>query len=480
MAVVTTTGTQVAKERQMAFDAMRAKDMAIAERTSVPKHDHAEMGRSLAAGDSAPRAEISVSRQAADRFAGMAEGEARTMERTFRPETAVSMAAERERTVARATTGGTTTPPPPPPPEKPEEPPVLPPSVPPTEIEGGDIPTTEDEWESRQQWAEYERRQETRKGLRDIAQLREQARLDRARAGVTDRQQDVAEGYSEQALAESRLQREQAGHLLDVAAVKAGDQRREAEIASINIESLEAEAVARQVEIGGIGEQTQAAVDERRAQIEEIGLAASIAMEDTNLAAQRAEAEAAVLSAARGAGGQVVEQQAASRTAAKERQLGRIGQKADLATEKVSQQIKGIRSRGKVATEKAKAAVTKARKAQEVQQVRITGAEARAGVIERQGELDSAAMEIAANQSALKAAALEADAAGLGLDAEAQRVNADFADKAADEGIEALVDRPPIPDWNAIGRNRERMSGWQRASSIVGIVGGVLNIASWF
>ena len=96
---------------------------------------------------------------------------------------------------------------------------------------------------------------------------------------------------------------------------------------------------------------------------------------------------------------------------------------------------------------------------------------------ERALDLSADEMTLAATRSTLQAATIEADAAGLGLDAQAAEKNAEHLEQQADEGLDALISRPPIPDWNAIGRNAKKAQRWSNASSIVGIAGTVL---SWF
>lgn len=330
-----------------------------------------------------------------------------------------------------------------------------------TELEGGKIPTTTDEWKSKQQWEEYGRRQETVAGLRKIAELREQAELDASKSEVTLRRAGVADDRSTQALAEAQVALQRAG-------ADAADQERLAEIAGLNVDALQAEQASRALERGEITTQSAAAIGERQLKMEGVAAAASEAIQDTELATAREQAEANVMAHARGAGGQAVEAQAASRTVQQERQIGRIGRKARNEVGQLRQQVKGLESRAKVAVARLDAAQARGDTAIETQRLHRTSAEERAEVIEEQGR-------VASDKLKLAAASFEADAADLRLDAEAQRVSGEFAQQAADEGMEALINRPPIPDWNAIGRKRESQQRWQRAAGIAGVVDRVLS-----
>ena len=388
-----------------------------------------------------------------------------------------------------------------------------PPTAPRTEIEGGAIPTTQDEWQSRAQWEEFNRRQETRKGLRDISQMRTQAELDRHRAQVFRQREEIAGGMKEAALGEATLHTRSATHAatmadeasrtagveaqltLDTAALNAADQERSAQAAAINVETLEAEIAARRLETGQISELTAAQVAQRQAQLDSVMEETAIAMEEATFAMERAEAEAAVMGAARGAGGQVVAAQEQEARAAGARQLGRIGRKADIAARKAAAGVKEAITKGDIAVQRARLDVTRTVGRAEQQRLAQAGHEERQQLImeqartraeeirtegkhrERALDLSADEMTLAATRSTLQAATIEADAAGLGLDAQAAEKNAENLEQQADEGLDALISRPPIPDWNAIGRNAKKAQRWSNASSIVGIAGTVL---SWF
>lgn len=474
MAQIAVSGiSQVRKEQQQAHDLMAAKHAAVNERMDTL--NEAPRARPMPAGGTAeaPRFEMATLPQARDgsvagglqglmsrlpeRGREGGSGGMQSLVRAVVPEAVRHVArtqAPRMAEMAASERGGGD------PPEPARPPPQVDPRPDPsrerplTEIEGGDIPTTTDEWESRREWEEFQRRQETTRGLREIAQIREQARLDEAKAGVSDRRQEIATGMKDQALAEADAALAQAG-------VDAADQERRAQVASYNVEALVEQRAAQRAEIGAISEQAGAAIEERRLQIEQISTEAAIAIEDSTLAAQKAEADAAVMSAARGAGGQVVEQQAAGRRADLQRQVGRIGVKRNLATGRMEQQVKGIQSRARMATRKTEAAIKRTTAAVKTQRRAYEGAVERRQLILDQGAL-------AADKIRLQAATFEADAAGIGLDAEAARVNARFAIQAAQEGLEALADRPPIPDWNAIGKKAEAAQRWARAGGIIG------------
>ena len=409
-----------------------------------------------------------------------------------------------------------------------------------TELEGGAIPTTQDEWQSRQEWTEYQRRRETEAGLRDVAQTRAQADLEDARARVFASEAKVSEGYAQTAMQDAAAATARAGQyermegdlasraehyealagettrsadvradlLMQTSAADAADQRRAAQIASVNIEALEAEVATRQSELGGLAATTAAQVAQRQAQIEQVAQEATFAMQDASLEALREEAEAQVMSAARGAGGQVVEAQKQQIQLARARQVGRIGDKAALAQQRLVHGIKEVESRADMARARVRGAVSRAEAQMKVQGVRAKGALARADLIQEQatvqaGEIRTAAgfesaglmlqsgdaktqaaglalqgaeMAIQATKAANQADAFRAEAAGKALDARAAGINADFARQAADEGLDALIDRPPIPDWNAIGRDMERAQRWQRASSIVDIGSKILGL----
>ena len=344
-----------------------------------------------------------------------------------------------------------------------------------TEVKGGPIPKTTDEWKSRAEWEEYNRRQETRTGLRDIAITRRQAELDKERAKVTDREQAIAEGQSELALAEG-------ARAVASAEVSAAEQDRAARMAGLSLEAHQAELAARRRESGLLDQATEAQIAQREGQIKEIAAEAAFAIEDAELAAAREAAEASVMSAARGAAGSAVEQvQKAIRDDA-ERQKGRIGTKAQIATARAEAGKAEVEARGEIAQARHEAAIERTeaevglaeeRQASHVLQAQLIRGE----YTTAEGVRITSAMEIAAQQSLLSAGSFEAAAAGLGLDARAQRDSAHFGQLAADHGLDALVNRPPIPDWNAIGRKQERANRWSRAS---GIVSTVTSILSWF
>ena len=319
-----------------------------------------------------------------------------------------------------------------------------------TEVEGGAIPTTTDEWKSKAEWEEYGRRQETVRGLREIAQIRRQAELDASRAKVAERESEIADAQKESMLAE-------------------GEQA---------IRQAQREAASLEVEAGLLSEVTQAQLDQRDAQIEEIGTAAAHAIEDAQLTADRERAEAAVMSAARGAGGSAVEQVQRDITAGAEREKGRIGTRRDIAQARLEAGKTEVTKRAEIQEERIAKQIYAIRgealgEAERVLQTK----DAEGNVVEGSGiEVEYAGIQAIGRRAALAAAGYEAAAAGLRLDRDALESNAVFGERAADEGLDALVNRPPIPDWNAIGRKAERARRWGNASSIVSTVG---SIASW-
>ena len=412
----------------------------------------------------------------------------------------------------------------PPPPTTPDPPPETPdpetpdpetpdPDPPNTEIGGGAIPTTTDEWKSKQQWEIFNRRQETKKGLRDIAQMRTQAELDKHRAQVFRDRKTHALGMKASAIAESALEVRGAVHarlmgdeavrtadvqaqlLLDSEALSAADQERLAQAAAINVESLEAEITSRKAERGHLSIITTAQVAQRQAQIDQIAIEAAFAIEDANLAAERADAEAVVMSAARGAGGQVIEAQRTEIEKDLERQVGRIGSKREQAHRRLRAAITEVRTKCDIAVDRAKLDVKKATGRAAQQRLARAGhlerqalvkaqAKTRAKEIREAGKNEESALDLSADEmvlasqrSALDATKLAADAAGFGIDAAAAAANEVYTKQIATEGLAALINRPPIPDWNAIGKKADRANRWSRASNIVGVVGTVL---SWF
>ena len=524
MAVITPTGVNVRRGQQAQLDMTRLRNA----QQRVPSHMHGTAGRVM------PAAERTA---AGTRTAGGRSGGGKTISTpTPPPRTPPS-------TPTKPTNPPVTPPPrpPTPPPEKPTSPPVTPPPLPPDttgdrtpppprtggdvatpsptdpttptsppiydddgnplDVTGERILTTENEWESRAAWDVYKRRQETQRGLRDIKQLREQAKLDLARSKIADRQKGIATSHKDAALAEATLltdrghfERESADTradiLRDTAALDAREQQRIADAAAANIEAFNAEIAAREEEQTQIPIQTRASELEREAQRQQIVFDAQAASDDTKFATDKANAEALVISAAQGAGGQVIEAQRKQRRVEERRQVGRITARRDFATTKIDQQIVGIKSRGKVAKSKADAAVKKAEVSKQIQEYRKLGAAERKKlitdhaadreqIVRDQGRLQERTLEHASTEATLQAATYEQEAAGLGLDAEALRINRAFAIGAADDGLQALADRPPIPDWNAIGKKAEAAQRWRNAGSILGVAGGVLRIADW-
>ena len=461
-AAITTTGTDVRQRQQAMLDQSRAKQEAMVDAKSEAE-------------------KVAMPRMAVDSTGTMDPGETRPPRMAMQARSAQAETETQE-------------------PERPR-----------TEIQGGDIPTTEDEWKSKAEWEEFTRRQETQTGLRDIAVTRRQAELDEARAKVFDRRQEITSGYSDAALEEAGLATQRAAltatradEAVRVAGVEAGlvesraeldaaDQRRAAEIATLNIEALEAEVVARKAEAEGIGEQTAAAVEQRQAQIDQVTLEAGHAIQDADLASQRKVAEAAVMAQARGAGGGLTELQRQDVQAERQRQAGRIGAKRDVVQRRLRAGIKEVESRADVALKKAEARVVGAIKAKGVQAARRDGARERqkaiveeaatraqeirtAGKHEKEAlTIEAGAHRVAAEKMTLQAAELEASAAGVGLDAQALRDSAEFGRQAADQGLDALINRPPIPDWNAIGRKVEAQQRWNRASGALGFATRVLD-----
>ena len=321
-----------------------------------------------------------------------------------------------------------------------------------TEVMGGPIPKTTDEWKSRAQWEEFNRRQETERGLRDVAALKRQAEADRAQAVILDQQQRIATGYKDLAAAEG-------AQAVGEAQLVADQHRSAATLAAAAVERLEREVG----EDGLLSRITQAQLDQRTAQIQEVALDAATAIEETNLASAREEAELSVVAAARGAGGSAVEQLTQDLRGAAERKVGRIGTKAEIQQQRLKAGKRELRER---------AAVEMGRMYE-----RLAGKREDAALGKRRADLIEEGIPNMREKARLRAAGFEAQAAGFGLDATAARDSAIFGDQAAAQGLNALVNRPPIPDWNAIGRKQERANRWQRAS---GIVSTVTNILSWF
>ena len=413
----------------------------------------------------------------------------------------------------RTTGGPNTNPPPPapPPPPKPDTPTVTTPGGPQgpgagavkPELEGGPIPTTENEWESRRLWEEYSRRQETAKVVRELAQMDAQRREATARAAVSDERRSIALGMK-------GTSRAQAAHALSVSthlstmsreatraagveatllegeeAQRALEYRRTAEIAQINMDGATADIAALRAEAGQLRVVTAAELAERDHRITELQEQARFDIEDANLDAERANAEAMVLSAARGAGGSLVEQQQAGIEAERERTTTRIARKRDVSHAQLTAQKRGITARGTIAQAKVRAATIKAggryqaewkdkKTATERETLTRTQATTRAAELRTKGRLESARialqaseMTIASDRATLASRTYEADSYDMLYDAQAERANAKFLKQTVADGKAALLARPPIPDWDAIGKKADRNARWSRWSGII-------------
>lgn len=501
MAVIKPGGeTSQRKEQQMALDAMRAKDAAMGASMEAATAPRGQQRMGMDAMGEVDPGRMMMSRPLPGRMRGFegdsggmggmgAEVAAKPATMAVRPQEPVAKPMmSRPRPVAAR--------------QQPQAAQETPPE-PKTELEGGAIPTTEDEWQSKAEWEAYTRRQETETGLRRVAELRKEAELADARAKVFERRGEIATGYGKAALTEAANQTRAAAHLADMsgeavrtadvqaglvlgdAALASDDQRRASQIAALNVEALEAETVFRAQEAGGIRAATAAQVEQREAQIAEVTHEAELAIQDATLAAQRAEAETQVMSAARGAGGAGVEAQRAEVRTGLQRQVGRIGTKREIAHARLQAGIKEVESRADIAIGRSVVAMEKAKVGQAQERLRIEGhkdrakqildkAKVQADEIRTKGGKDAEQlaiqaqdMTVNAQRSALSAASFEADAAGLRLDAKAEEANAEFGRQAATQGLNALINRPPIPDWNAIGRKAETSQRWQRASGLL-------------
>ena len=314
------------------------------------------------------------------------------------------------------------------------------------------IPKTTDEWQSKAEWEEYGRRQETVRGLREIAQMRRQAELDASRATVAKREADIAAGQQQQALAEGEMA----------------------------VRRAQREAASLETELGLLSDVTAAQLAQRDAQIEEMGLAAQHAMEDAELTVMREKAEAQVLSAARGAGGSAVEAVQRSLTLEGQRKVGQIGARRDVAQARLQAGKEELTARAEIQEQKIADQIYAIRGEALDQATRVlqetTGKGEEREVVPGSGiKVEYAGIQAIGRRAALAAAGYETAAAGLRLDKQALEDNAVFGERAAEEGLDALVNRPPIPDWNAIGRKAERAQRWGRASSIASTVGSVVS-----
>ena len=452
------------------------------------------------------------------------------------------------RTIAvlpRTQTGTTPTtppkppPPPPTPPPRPPTPPPTPPARPPTpgdtgnrgptggnpagpkgpgagavkpELEGGPIPTTENEWESRRLWEEFGRRQESAKAIRELAQMDAQRREATARASVYDERRRIA-------LVEAGTARDQAAHELSVsthlstmsreavrtAGVQAdlllGEEgqralefRRAAETAQINMDSATADLAALRVEQGQLRAVTASELRVRDLKIAETIAEAGFEIEDATLEAERANAEAVVSSAARGAGGSLVEQQQAGIAAETERRVGRVARKRTLATGQLQAQKAGVSARGAIAQAKVRTAIVKAghtyqkewkdrATARERETLTRSQATVRAGELRAAGRHEGAKIALQAAEATIRsdramaaARTYTADSYGFKYDADAERANAKFLKQTYDDGYAALLARPPIPDWEAIGKKAEAQRRWGTMSSIMRIGIGIAGL----
>ena len=95
-------------------------------------------------------------------------------------------------------------------------------------------------------------------------------------------------------------------------------------------------------------------------------------------------------------------------------------------------------------------------------------------------ELAAEGIEVSAGRLNLQAASYELQASGSLLDAKAMRTNADMAERTADEGLQSLADRPPIPDWNAYGRKADRTERVSRVGEVIRTIGTVVGTVGTF
>ena len=359
------------------------------------------------------------------------------------------------------------------------------PEAPPTEREGGAIPTQRDVWRSQADAAEFERRLETLQSEQQITQLRDQAGQHRTAADLFRRQGVLATDQAGLAERRQAAGETQATLLDDQAAQAKTSADEQAALERLtgktraDLERREGQQRvydARRQQF--IAEMNQ---DAKRAHFEAFQASANAEMEEMRIESQREQAQMRVAAAGRGAGGPVADAQLASVQADLERKTGVIGRQIDIKRE--------LRDIG-VNIHEAERVHARAREehAETVSEMKAVlteeTANRRAALIEAEGDLARRGLEgraesqrIAAAMDGLESTNLRIQGAQMFLRQDAQEKAASYAEGAADITDWALDNRPAIPDYIHIGKEQDRQAALRNLGAGLGIIGGVVGLA---
>ena len=385
-----------------------------------------------------------------------------------------------------------------------------------TEREGGAIPTTSDVWRSQQDAAEFERRIETLQTEEQIRQLRDTAAQHAARAEIARReggqlvsQAGIAERRGELRTREAGVLEERVGAATERVALL------EDQAAHIEMESVERASIERDLTSGRADVLRQTgeirAADERR-QAELAGLSkeqrnAQLTAFVADASAQQAElriehleeaAQMRVIGAAKGTGGAYTERLVQSAAGRMERKVGRIGAQVEARRRlrDIGVQADDIRMEGAAAraahietvsemeafltehTGQRRATLTELQGTLDARAKRVQAREA--GTEEERIRLEADEARLAAEVDGLQADNLRIQAAQTFLRSDAERKSADYAATAARISDWALDNRPPIPDYIAIGKKQDRAQTIRNVGTAVGVIGGVASLGRSF
>ena len=342
---------------------------------------------------------------------------------------------------------------------------------------------------------------------RQAEQLEREARGDEARAGHLEEQATLLGDQAAQAEATSTEQadilREQSSTRADVLRrtgdVQAADERRRAEILSLSKEQRNT--------------QLQAFVADAQAQAVELRIAH---LEEA--------AQMRVIGAAKGTGGAYTERLVQSAAGKMERKVGRIGTQVearrrlrDIGVQTDDIQMEGAAARAAhietvsemqaFITERTGDRKAKLIEIQGLMEGRRVRLDAKGRTVQAEGaRTDAAGRRLRADEARLRGEEVASEADRLRLEADEQRLaaevdglqadnlriqaaqtflradaeakSADYANTAARISDWALDNRPPIPDYIAIGKKQDRAQTMRSLGSAVGIIGGVASLGS--